>query len=110
MEFSRRVRQEKNGEMRFCIVYRRLNAVTERDGYPLPRIEDVLGDLSGAKYFSSLDLESGFWQMVLAEEHRVKTTFVTPDGLYEFLRLPFILCGSPPLPASSALWIECCTN
>lgn len=66
MEFSRRARQEKNGEMRFCIVYRRLNAVTERDGYPLPRIEDVLGHLSGAKYFSSLDLESGFWQMVLA--------------------------------------------
>lgn len=53
--------RKKSGEVRFCIDYRRLNAVTERDGYFLPRIEDVLGRLSGAKYFSSLDLESGKW-------------------------------------------------
>ncbi|KAI9555008.1 hypothetical protein GHT06_020301 [Daphnia sinensis] len=88
--------RKKSGEVRFCIDYRRLNSVTERDGYPLPRVEDVLGRLSGAKYFSSLDLESGFWQMAVAEEHREKTAFVTPDGLFEFLRLPFGLCGSPP--------------
>jgi len=86
----------KNGEVRLCIDYRRLNVVTERDGYPLPRIEDSLGRLSGAKYFSSLDLESSFWQMAMAEEHREKTAFVTPDGLFEFLRLPFGLCGWPP--------------
>ncbi|KAI9550030.1 hypothetical protein GHT06_007621 [Daphnia sinensis] len=85
--------RKKSGEVRFCIDYRRLNSVTERDGYPLPRVEDVLGRLSGAKYFSSLDLESGFWQMAVAEEHREKTAFVTPDGLFEFLRLPFGLCA-----------------
>ncbi|KAI9555914.1 enzymatic polyprotein [Daphnia sinensis] len=88
--------KKKSGEIRFCVDYRRLNAVTERDVYPLPRVEDVLGRLTGAKYFSSLDLESGFWQMHVAEPHRPKTAFVTPDGLFEFCRLPFGLCGSPP--------------
>jgi hypothetical protein len=96
--------------MRFCIDFRRLNAVTERDGYPLPGIEDVLGHLSGAKYFSSLDLESGFWQMVVDEEHREKTAFVTPDGLY----MSSCVCRSDfaglPLLAFSALWIECYTD
>ncbi len=88
--------KKKNGDLRFCIDYRRLNAVTQKDVYPLPRIDDVLGRLSGAKYFSSLDLESGFWQLPVAEEHREKTAFVNPDGLFQFNRLPFGLCGAPP--------------
>lgn len=58
---------------------------TERDGYSLSQIEDLLDRLSGAKYFSSLDMESGFWKMALAEEHKEmawKTEFVTPAGLF----------------------------
>lgn len=88
--------RKKNGEIRFCVDYRRLNALTVKDVYPLPRIEDVLHRLSGARFFTSLDLESGFWQVPMAKEHREKTAFVTPDGLFEFLCLPFGLCGAPP--------------
>lgn len=81
--------RKRSGEIRFCVDYRRLNSVTQRDVYPLPRVEDVLGRLSGARYFTSLDLESGFWQLPVAEKHQEKTAFITPDGLFEFLRLPF---------------------
>lgn len=88
--------RKKNGELRFCVDYRRLNALTVKDVYPLPRIDDVLHRLSGAKFFTSLDLESEFWQVPMAKEHRKKTAFVTPDGLFEFLCLPFGLCGAPP--------------
>ena len=88
--------KKKNGDLRFCIDYRKLNAVTQKDVYPLPRIEDVLGRLSGAKYFTSLDLQMGFLQVPLAKEHREKSAFITPDGLFEFKRLPFGLCGAPP--------------
>lgn len=88
--------KKKNGDFRFCVDYRRLNAITQKDVYPLPRIEDVLDRLTGAKYFSSLDLESGFWQLPVAKEHQEKTAFVTPDGLFQFTQLPFGLCGAPP--------------
>ncbi|KZS05237.1 Uncharacterized protein APZ42_031640 [Daphnia magna] len=88
--------KKKNGEIRFCVDYRRLNSVTVKDVYPLPRIEDVLDRLGGAQFFTSLDLESGFWQVPMAKEHQEKTAFVTPDGLFEFSRLPFGLCGAPP--------------
>lgn len=88
--------QKKTGDLRFCVDYRKLNAVTRKDVYPIPRMDDVMGRLGGAKYFSTLDLESGFWQLPVALEHREKTTFVTPDFLYHFNRLPFGLCGSPP--------------
>ena len=100
--------KKKNGDLKFCIDYRKLNAVTQKDVYPLPRIEDVLGRLSGAKYFTSLDLQMGFWQVPLAKEHREKSAFITPDGLFEFKRLPFGLCG-PRLPSNGS-WIECWTG
>ena len=85
-----------NGTLRFCVDYRRLNAVAVRDVYPLPVMEEVIGYLEGARYFSSVDLESGFWQIPIAEEHRHKTAFVTTDGLFQFKRLPFGLHSSPP--------------
>ncbi|KAI9550771.1 hypothetical protein GHT06_004558 [Daphnia sinensis] len=88
--------KKNNGEIRFCVDYRRLNSVTVKDVYPLPRIEDVLDRLGGAQFFTSLDLESGFWQVPMAKEHQEKTAFVTTDGLFEFSRLPFGLCGAPP--------------
>ena len=83
-------------EVRFCIDYRRLNSITVRDVYPLPRVDDILGRLTGARYFTSLDLQKGFWQLPVTKEHREKTAFVTPDGLFEFLCMPFGLCGAPP--------------
>lgn len=88
--------EKKNGEIWFCVDYRRLNAITSRDVYPLPLMEDVFERLSGARYFSSLDLESGFWQLYVAHKDREKTAFITPDGLFHFNRLPFGLCGAPP--------------
>ena len=87
--------KKKSGDYRFCVDYRRLNAVTKRDVYPLPRMDDVFDRITGAKYFSSLDLMSGYWQVPVAEADTSKAAFVTPDGLYEFVRLPFGLNNAP---------------
>ena len=105
---------KKNGDIRFCIDYRRLNAVSDRDMYPMPHVDDVIGRLDGAQYFSSVDLQSGFWQLPVAPEHRHKTAFATPDGLFQFRRLPFGLSGSPASfqrlmdkVLRNLKWIEC---
>ena len=82
--------------MRFCIDFRKLNDVTTKDAHPLPRIDDTLELLKGAKLFSTLDLKSGYWQVPIREEHNSKTAFRTSSGqLYEFNRLPFGLCNVP---------------
>ena len=86
---------KKDGSKRFCVDYRRLNAVTRRDVYPLPRIDDILDAAGGAKYFSSLDLASGYWQVELDQEAREKSAFTTHRGLFEFTRMPFGLCNAP---------------
>lgn len=87
--------KKKDGTARFCVDYRALNAVTKKDVYPLPRLDDVLDRLGGSRYFSSLDLYRGFWQLPVAGEDREKTAFITPDGLFQFRRMPFGLSGSP---------------
>lgn len=87
--------KKKDGSLRFCIDYRKLNNVTKKDVYPLPRIDDSLDRLRHARYFSSMDLKSGYWQIEVDERDREKTAFVTPDGLYEFKVLPFGLCSAP---------------
>ena len=87
--------KKKDGTLRFCIDFRKLNDVTIKDAHPLPRIDDTLEALKGAKYFSTLDLKSGYWQVPIKEEHRSKTAFRTSSGqLYEFNRLPFGLCNA----------------
>lgn len=87
--------RKKNGEIRMCVDYRALNAITKKDRYPLPLIEDQLDNLQGNTHFTSLDLFSGYYQIPVAKESIEKTSFVTPDGQYEFLRMPFGLANAP---------------
>lgn len=75
--------------------YRLLNSKTRKDSFPLPRIEESLDTLSGARWFSTLDLASGYNQVPMAEQDRPKTAFCTPFGLFEFNQMPFGLCNTP---------------
>ena len=87
---------KKGGEFRFAIDYRRLNAVTTRDSYPLPRIDDALASLAGNKYFTTCDALAGFWNLPMAdEESREKTAFRCHRGSFQFNRLPFGLVNAP---------------
>nr|VZI32405.1 unnamed protein product [Spirometra erinaceieuropaei] len=85
---------KKDGSLRLCIDYRRLNAVTVRDSFPLPRLDDTLDSLGGAAWFSTLDLKSGYWQVEIDPKDRPKTAFIVPQGLFEFQTLPFGLCNA----------------
>ncbi|KAL0188675.1 hypothetical protein M9458_015774, partial [Cirrhinus mrigala] len=86
---------KKGGEWRFCVDYRRLNAVTRKDSYPLPRVDECLDLVAGSSWFSSLDLRSGYWQVPLTPEARPKTAFCTGRGLWQFKVLSFGLCNAP---------------
>jgi predicted aspartyl protease len=86
---------KKDGTQRFCVDYRKLNERTIKDAYPLPRINESLDSLGGAKWFSTLDMASGYWQVPLTEKAKKKSAFVVRGGLYQFNVLPFGLCNAP---------------
>ena len=75
--------------------YRKYNAVTHKDAYPLPNIQDIFDNLHGAKVFTTLDLKSGYWQIPIATPDQPKSAFITHMGLFEFQRMPFGLCNAP---------------
>ena len=106
--------RKKNGKVRPCIDFRRVNEVTKKDAFPLPRIQDCLDAVSGAKLFSTFDLTSGYFQIPVKSEDIPKTAFVTKYGLYEFTSMPFGLCNSAAtfqrvmeIALSGLQWLTC---
>ena len=87
--------RKKDGTLRFCVDYRGLNSVTKLDQFPLPRIDDLLDQLGRPRFFTTLDLASGYWQIRVAKPSREKTAFVTHCGLFEFCVMPFGLTNAP---------------
>ena len=86
---------KKDGSKRFCVDFRRLNKVIKKNSYPLPLIDDILALLGKAKYFTSLDLKSGYWQVAMDEKDKEKTAFACHKGLFEFNVMPFGLSNAP---------------
>jgi hypothetical protein len=87
--------KKKDGSLRFCVDFRKLNAITKKDSYPMPRIDDLFDNLSGNSWFSTLDLKSGYWQVKLRSQDREKTAFSIGNGLWQFTVMPFGLCNAP---------------
>ena len=99
--------QKRDGSTRFCVDYRKINKVTRKDAYPIPRIDETLDTLAGATLFSTLDLRSGYWQVAMDPTDRDKTVFCTPEELFEFISLipaPLIVLSSRPW------WVHICST
>ena len=94
--------RKKVSSLRFCVDFRQLNTATVKDAHPLPQIDDLLDALYGAKWFSTLDLKSGYWQVPITEQDKAKTAFRTSSGqLFEFNQVPLVFVTlPPPSPAS----------
>ena len=88
--------RKKDGGLRFCIDFRRLNRRTKKDAFSLPRMQETMESMVGARLFSTMDLKSGFWQVKMAKESQQYTAFTVGSmGVYEFLRMPYGLCNAP---------------
>ena len=88
--------RKKDGALRFCVDFRKVNSATIKDAQPLARVDDLLDSLRGAQWFSTLDLKSGYWQVPIKEQDRQKTAFRTSGGrLFEFNKVPFGLTNAP---------------
>ena len=86
---------KKDGSIRFCVDYRKLNQVAKFDAYPMPRIEELIDTIGPAEVITTLDLAKGYWQIPMDEESKDKTAFATPFGLYQFEVMPFSLHSAP---------------
>ena len=88
--------RKKDGGLRFCIDFRKLNTRTKKDSYPLPCIQEMLESLEGSRIFSSFDFKSGFWQVEMDEASKQYTAFTVGSlGFFECERMPFRLCNAP---------------
>lgn len=87
--------KKKTGEQRLCVDFRALNNKTVKDRFPLPMIDDQVSNLSGNSFFTTLDMASGYYQVPMSKDSQHLTGFVTPDGHYEFKRMPFGLANAP---------------
>ena len=106
--------QKKNGKTRFCVDYCKLNEVSIKDAYPLPRMDDIFSVLGKASYYTMIDLTDAFWLIRVREEDIPKTVFITKYGLWEFISMPFGLTNAPATQQhfieavlQGLLW-ECC--
>ena len=106
--------RKKDGTLRFCIDFRELNDKTRKDAYPVPRIDELLDSLNGSKYFCTLDLASGYWQIAMHTDDVDKTAFTTHSGLFEWIVMPFGLCNAPATfcrlmetVLSDIMWSKC---
>ena len=90
--------RKKDGTLQFCIDFRKLNARTKKDLFPLPHMQETMESMVGARFFSSMDLKSGFWQVRMSEKSRQYTAFTVGSlGMYEFLWMPYRLCNVPAM-------------
>ena len=88
---------KKNGKIRLCIDIKNLNKAVLRENFALKTLDDIAPNLVGAKYFTTLNAASGFWQFPLHEDSQLMTTFITPFGRYAFKRLPFKTNSAPEI-------------
>ena len=106
--------KKKDGTYRFCVDYRKLNAVSKRDAFPVPDIQDALDHLPDSKYLTTFDLLSGYWQSGMTERANERSAFCTRRVLFQFKRMPFGLAGATssicrlmPIALRDLLWVIC---
>jgi len=105
--------KKKDGTFQFRIDYQ-VNAVSKKDAYPIPNIQDALANLRGSQYFATIDLLSGYWQLGITDRAKERSAFCTRRGLFQFTLLPFGLSGTPgsfcrlmSIVLRGLLWVVC---